>query len=55
MQNYRGKQSFIDIDVQGALSGNAKKNFKGTIDFKKGCKKAKGNENRILYVAFRKS
>ena len=35
----RGKQSFIDIDVQGALSGNAKKNFKGTIDFKKGCKK----------------
>ena len=23
----------------------AKKHFKGTIDFKKGCKKAKGNEN----------
>lgn len=43
----RGKQSFIDIDVQGALSGNAKKNFKGTIDFKKGCKKAKGNENEF--------
>lgn len=41
----RGEKSNIDIDVQGALSGHAKKNFKGTIDFKKGCKKASGNEN----------
>ena len=35
----------INIDVQGALKDSAKKNFKGTIDFKKGCKKAKGDEN----------
>ena len=41
----RGQKSFVDIDVQGALKENAKKNFKGTIDFKKGCKKATGNEN----------
>lgn len=41
----RGKKSKIDIEVQGALKDNAKKHFKGTIDFKKGCKKAKGNEN----------
>ena len=41
----RGEKSNIDIDVQGALSDCAKKHFKGTIDFKKGCKKATGNEN----------
>ena len=40
-----GNKSNIDIEVQGALKDNAKKNFKGTIDFKKGCKKATGNEN----------
>lgn len=41
----RGKKSNIDIEVQGALKDNSKKHFKGTIDFKKGCKKSKGNEN----------
>ena len=41
----RGKKSNIDINVQGALKNQAKKHFKGTIDFKKGCKKATGNEN----------
>ena len=41
----RGKRTKINIDVQGALAGEAKKNFKGTIDFKKGCKKAIGSEN----------
>ena len=51
----RGKQSFIDIDVQGALSENAKKNFKGTIDFKKGCKKAKGNENEFCMLLSEKA
>lgn len=33
------------INVQGALTDYAKKNFKGTIDFKKGAKKAVGKEN----------
>ena len=41
----RGKKSNVNIEVQGALKDNAKKHFKGTIDFKRGCKKAKGNEN----------
>ena len=41
----RGEKSNIDIEVQGALGGCAKKHFKGTIDFKKGCKKATGYEN----------
>ena len=40
-----GKKSNINIEVQGALKDKAKKNFKGTVDFKKGCKKAKGEEN----------
>ncbi|MCI9000760.1 MAG: SufD family Fe-S cluster assembly protein [Clostridia bacterium] len=41
----RGEKSNIDIQVEGALKDKAKKHFKGTIDFKKGCKKATGNEN----------
>lgn len=45
-----GKKTNIDIDIQGAITGNAKKHFKGTIDFKKGCKKAKGNENEYCMI-----
>lgn len=41
----RGKKSNIDIEVQGALKDSAKKHFKGTIDFKRGSKKSRGNEN----------
>ena len=40
-----GKQTKINIDFQGALLDNAKKHFKGTIDFKKGSTKSVGNEN----------
>lgn len=46
----RGKKSNIDIEVQGALKDVAKKHFKGTIDFKKGCKKATGNENEACML-----
>ena len=46
----RGKKSNIDIEVQGALKNIAKKHFKGTIDFKKGCKKATGNENEACML-----
>ena len=46
----RGERTNVDIDVQGALKDNSKKNFKGTIDFKKGCKKAKGNENEYCML-----
>ena len=46
----RGMKTNIDIDVQGALKDSAKKNFKGTIDFKKGSKKAKGNENEYCML-----
>ena len=46
----RGEKSFIDIEVIGALKDEAKKHFKGTIDFKKGAKKAKGNENEYCML-----
>ena len=45
-----GKKTNIDIEVYGALKNNSKKNFKGTIDFKTGCKKAKGNENEYCML-----
>ena len=46
----RGEKSNINIEVQGALKDTAKKHFKGTIDFKKGCKKATGNENEACML-----
>ena len=46
----RGAKSNIDIEVQGVLKDTAKKHFKGTIDFKKGCKKATGNENEACML-----
>ena len=36
----RGEKTNVNIEVEGALTDKAKKNFKGTIDFKKGAKKA---------------
>ena len=41
----RGEKAKAYIEVQGALNDESRKNFKGTIDFKKGCKKASGSEN----------
>lgn len=39
-----GKKSNVNMEIQGALKEEARKCFKGTIDFKKGCKKSFGNE-----------
>lgn len=38
------KRTYGNMNVQGALTGNAYKTFKGTIDFIKGCTKSKGEE-----------
>ena len=51
----RGKKSNIDIEVQGALKDTSKKHFKGTIDFKKGAKKSKGNENEYCMLLSNKA
>lgn len=45
-----GEHSNLNIDVQGAIKDNAKKHFKGTIDFKRGCKKATGSENEYCTI-----
>lgn len=50
-----GEQAKTNIDVQGALKDNALKNFKGTIDFKKGCKKAVGDENEFCMLLSEKA
>lgn len=50
-----GEKTETNIEVQGALKGEAKKNFKGTIDFKKGCKKAKGDENEFCMLLSNKA
>lgn len=46
----RGKNTNTNMEIQGALKDNAVKHFKGTIDFKKGSKKAKGNENEFCML-----
>ena len=45
-----GKYTNSIINAQGALKDKAKKNFKGTIDFKKGCKKSVGDENEYCVL-----
>ena len=45
-----GEKTNIDMDLKGAIKENCKKHFKGTIDFKKGCKKSKGNENEYCTI-----
>lgn len=55
--NMIGENAKCNIESQGAISGESKKNFKGTIDFKEGSTKSKGieNENCILLSESAKS
>ena len=46
----RGEKSTVNFEVQGALKDSSKKHFKGTIDFKRGSKKALGNENEACML-----
>ena len=45
-----GKNNNVNIDVEGALKDASKKSFKGTIDFKKGCKKSVGSEEDYCLI-----
>ena len=45
-----GKNSNVNIEVEGALNDEAKKHFKGTIDFKRGSKKSVGNEKEYTIL-----
>lgn len=50
MINVLAPNSKTNIDVLGAISGTTRKHFKGTIDFKKGCKKSVGQENEFCIL-----
>ena len=50
-----GKNTLSNIDVQGSLKDEARKNFKGTIDFKRGCKGSTGSENEYCILLSDKS
>lgn len=45
-----GKNTKCNIEAQGAITKNARKNFKGTIDFKEGSSKSKGFENENCMI-----
>lgn len=45
-----GKYTECNIESQGAIQGRSSKNFKGTIDFKKGAQKSKGVENENCMI-----
>ena len=45
-----GKSTKCNIEAQGAITKNAKKNFKGTINFKEGSSKSKGFENENCMI-----
>ena len=45
-----GKKSSVNMNLKGAIKDKSKKHFKGTIDFKKDCKKAKGDENEYCTI-----
>lgn len=42
--DHLGEETDSDVEVKGALAGEAKKVFRSTIDFKRGCSGATGNE-----------
>lgn len=45
-----GKETKVKIDAQGAIKDSVKKHFKGTIDFRRGGKKAIGSENEFCML-----
>ena len=45
-----GKNAKCNIEAEGAINGKSHKNFKGTIDFKKGCENSKGKENENCMI-----
>jgi len=48
-----GKKSEASIQTVGALLAEARKHFKGTINFEKGCKKSSGSEDELCLLLSR--
>jgi Fe-S cluster assembly scaffold protein SufB len=55
IQTISAKNCTCDIDAMEALLGSSEKNFKGTIDFKQGAAKSKGNENEYCLLLSKES
>ena len=55
VQNIFGENCLSDINVVGALFNKSLKNFKGTINFNKGCKKSVGNEKEFCMLLSNKA
>ena len=53
--NLYGKNTNMNIYVEGALKDCSKKHFKGVIDFKRGSKKAVGNEEEYCTLLSNKA
>ncbi|WP_055069501.1 Fe-S cluster assembly protein SufD [Clostridium massiliamazoniense] len=51
----KGEKVNTNINVKGALKDKALKNFKGTLDFKKGAKKSKGAEEEYCMLLSEKA
>ncbi len=49
-QDVFGQNSQANIQTIGALLGNARKHFKGTINFEQGCKKSVGSEDELCLL-----
>ncbi|MBZ9686222.1 Fe-S cluster assembly protein SufD [Clostridium estertheticum] len=50
IMNHFGRRSVSNIECRGALKDEAKKVFRGTIDFKKGASRAKGSEEEYAIL-----
>ena len=50
VMTHRGRRTNSEINVKGAILGEAKKIFKGTLDFKKGATKSIGNEEEYCML-----
>ncbi|SKA92614.1 Iron-regulated ABC transporter permease protein SufD [Clostridium sp. USBA 49] len=48
--NHKGRRSISNIETRGALKDNAKKIFKGTLNFKKGASRSKGIEEEYAIL-----
>lgn len=46
----RGRKTTVEMHFDGVLDGTARKNFCGTIDFRKGSKGSKGNEQENVLL-----
>jgi FeS assembly protein SufD len=47
---HRGQRSISNIDTKGVLMDQARKVFRGNLDFKKGSRRAKGNEEEYVIL-----